>query len=321
MNKLAWGLIGCGDIARKRIAPALRDLENCEFIAVSRERADLAASFAREFGAQKAYESWTDLISDDAIGAVYIATPVHVHATQAIAAIEAGKHVLCEKPMAMNVAECDQMISAARQNQVRLGVAYYRHFYPVVARAKQLIASGEIGRPVIAQINAFEFFDPAPDHARAWLLQKDRSGGGPMFDFGCHRIEVLVNLLGPIAEVKAQTANVVFEREVEDTATALFRFENGACATLCVSHAGRTAQDTLDIFGTRGSISISNLNQGAMRIMSGDEERREDHPPQPNLHEPLIRDFVNAVIDDREPSVNGETGRMVAMITEKIYGR
>jgi len=320
MNKLAWGLIGCGDIARKRIAPALRDLENCEFIAVSRERADLARSFAEEFGAQKAYQSWTDLISDDAIGAVYIATPVHLHATQAIAAIEAGKHVLCEKPMAMSVAECDQMIAAAHQNQVRLGVAYYRHFYPVVGRTKQLIASGEIGRPVIAQINAFEFFDPAPDHARAWLLRKDRSGGGPMFDFGCHRIEVLMNLFGPVAEVTAQTANVVFEREVEDTATALFRFESGACATLCVTHAARTAQDTLDIFGTRGSIHISNLNQGAMRILSGDEERREDHPPPPNLHEPLIRDFVNAVIDDREPSVNGETGRMVAMITEKIYG-
>lgn len=320
MNKLAWGLIGCGDIARKRIAPALRDLENCEFIAVSRERADLAASFAEEFGAQKAYPSWTDLISDAAIEAVYIATPVHLHATQAIAAIAAGKHVLCEKPMAMNVAECDQMIAAARQNQVKLGVAYYRHFYPVVGRAKELIASGEIGRPVIAQINAFEFFNPAPDHSRAWLLRKGRSGGGPMFDFGCHRIEVLLNLFGPIAEVTAQIANVVFEREVEDTATALFQFESGACATLCVTHAAREAKDTLDIFGTRGSIHISNLNQGELRILSGDEERREGHPPQANLHEPLIRDFVNAVIDDREPWVNGDTGRMVAMITEKIYG-
>ena len=72
---------------------------------------------------------------------------------------------------------------------------------------------------------------------------------------------------------------------------------------------------------SRGSIHISNLNQGAIRIVSGDEERKEDHPPQANLHEPLIHDFVNAVIDNREPSVNGETGKMVAMITEKIYGR
>ena len=320
MQKLRWGLIGCGDIARKRVAPALRDLANCEFVAVSRGRADLAQSFAKEFGAPKAYSSWIELIADDAIDAIYLATPVDVHATHAIAAIEAGKHVLCEKPMAMNVAECDRMIAAARANQVKLGVAYYRHFYPVVRRAKQLIASGEIGQPVIAQINAFEFFNPEPDHSRSWLLRKDRSGGGPMFDFGCHRIEVLLNLFGPIAEVKAQTTNVVFEREVEDTAAALFQFESGACATLCVTHAAREAQDTLDIFGTRGSLHISNLNEGAMRIVTADGERNEDHAPDPNLHAPTIRDFVDAVINDREPLVNGETGRMVAALEEQIYG-
>src|SRR4249919_423257 len=133
MNKLAWGLIGCGDIARKRIAPALRDLENCDFVGVSRARVDLAESFAAEFGARKVYRAWTDLVIDDSIQAVYIATPVEVHAAQTIAAAEAGKHVLCEKPMAMNVAECDRMIAAARANEVKLGVAYYRHFYPVVS--------------------------------------------------------------------------------------------------------------------------------------------------------------------------------------------
>lgn len=321
MNKLAWGLIGCGDIARKRIAPALRDLESCDFVGVSRARADLAASFAEEFGARKHYAAWADLIADEDLQAVYIATPVRLHAEQAVAAAEAGKHVLCEKPMAMNVAECDRMIAAALANQVKLGVAYYRHFYPVVGRTKEIIASGEIGQPVIAQINAFEFFNPAPDHPRAWLLRKDRSGGGPMFDFGCHRIEVLMNIFGPIAKVDAQMAKVVFEREVEDSATALFQFEHGACATLAVTHAAREAQDTLDIFGTQGSIHISNLNEGVMRVVCAAGERCETHPPNPNLHLPLIEDFVDAVINDREPLVNQETGRMVAMIEEKIYAR
>ena len=319
MNKLAWGLIGCGDIARKRIAPALRDLENCDLVGVSRARVDLAESFAAEFGARKVYRAWTDLVIDDSIQAVYIATPVEVHAAQAIAAAEAGKHVLCEKPMAMNVAECDRMIAAARANQVKLGVAYYRHFYPIVSRAKELIAAGEIGQPVIAQINAFEFFNPTADHPRAWLLRKDRSGGGPMFDFGCHRIEVLANIFGPIARVSARLANVVFEREVEDTATTLFQFESGACATLSVTHAAREAQDTLDIFGTGGSIHISNLNEGVMRLVSAEGDKCERHPPDPNFHLPLIEDFVDAVINDRQPLVNHETGRMVAMIEEKIY--
>src|SRR4051812_45450535 len=108
MAILRWGLIGAGDIARRRVAPAFLDLPSCELLAVSRARSELAESFAREFGAPRWYAHWQELLHDKEIDAVYIATPVHLHAAQAIAAAEAGKHVLCEKPMAMNVAECEQ---------------------------------------------------------------------------------------------------------------------------------------------------------------------------------------------------------------------
>src|SRR3989440_773756 len=245
MNKLSWGLIGCGDIARKRGAPALRDSADCDLVAVSRGRVELAETFAREFGVRKWYSAWQELLLDQEIDAVYIATPVHLHAAQTIAAAEAGKHVLCEKPMAINVRECDQMIEACRSNKVKLGIAYYRHFYPVVERIKAIIKSGEIGTSVLAQINAFEQFNPAADHPRSWLLRKELAGGGPMFDFGCHRIEVLTNIFGPIADAKAMTANVVFNRKVEDTATALFRFERGVCGVLSVSQAAAEPKDSL----------------------------------------------------------------------------
>lgn len=319
MKKLRWGLIGCGDIARKRVAPALRDLECCDLVAVARRRADLAQAFASDFGARKHYASWRELLSDSEVDAVYLATPVHLHAEQAIAAAEAGKHVLCEKPLAMNVAECDRMVAAAKANRVKLGVAFYRHFYPIITRAKELIRSGEIGAPVIVQINAFECFNPAADHPRAWLLKKEESGGGPMFDFGCHRIEVLTNLLGPINEVTAQLSNVSFAREVEDTAAALFRFASGACGVLTVTHAAAEAQDTLNVFGTLGSIHIPVLNGNELRVVTNNRERLESWHPAPNIHAPLIGDFVDAVINERPPAVNGETGRAVAMIEEEIY--
>src|SRR5262245_51598977 len=118
---LNWGLIGAGDIARKRIAPALRDLPNCNLVAVNRGRAELAADFAREFGADRWYPDWRELLADKDIDAVYIATPVYLHAVQTIAAAHAGKHVLCEKPMAMNSAECDAMIAACEASNVKLG--------------------------------------------------------------------------------------------------------------------------------------------------------------------------------------------------------
>lgn len=319
MSQIRWGLIGCGDIARKRVAPALRDSPLGELVAVSRAQAELAAVFAREFGARRWYADWRELLLDHEVDAVYIATPVHLHAEQTIAAAEAGKHVLCEKPMALDVAECDRMIAACRANDVRLGVAYYRHFYPVVQRVKELIDSGDLGVPIVAQINAFEWFDPNASDARSWLIKKELSGGGPMFDFGCHRLEVLLDLFGPIGDVKATLANTYFDREVEDFATASFQFERGACATLTVTHAAHEPQDTFDLYCTRGSIHIPVLNQGTMRIIDSDGERAESHPNANNIHQPLIDDFALAVLKNGDPIVTGEIGCAVSLIEEKIY--
>jgi len=320
MKTLRWGLIGCGDIARKRVAPALRDLPEGELVAVSRGRAELAESFAREFGARKWYAGWRELLRDDEIEAIYIATPVDLHAEQAVAAAAAGKHVLCEKPLALNLTECDRILDACRAHKVKLGVAYYRHFYPLIERIKFVIESGEIGVPVVAQINAFEWFNPPPEHPRAWLLNRQKAGGGPMFDFGCHRLEVLLNLLGPVASGRGLTTNVMFAREVEDTAAALLQFERGTCGVLTVTHAAHEPQDTLDVFGSKGSIHVPVLNGAELRIRCESGERTETHPAPANLHAPLIRDFMAAVFENREPAVSGETGRAVALIEAQIYG-
>ncbi len=153
MTKVRWGLIGCGDIAKKRVAPALRDSARSELVAVSRAKADLAEAFARQFGAGKWYADWHDMLRDSEIDAIYIATPVHLHAAQTVAAAEAGKHVLCEKPMALNVAECDEMLAASEANNVKLGIAYYRHFYPLVRRLKELLEVGEIGTPPTIRVH------------------------------------------------------------------------------------------------------------------------------------------------------------------------
>ena len=319
--KVKWGLIGCGDISRKRVAPALRELDHCELVSVNRADSSRLESFAREFGAPKWFETWQDLVVDDEIDAVYVATPVYLHAEQTIRAAEAGKHVLCEKPMAMDRSECQRMIDAAKANNVRLGVAYYRHFYPVVERIKKLIQNGRIGLPVYAQVRNHERFNRRPGEPRYWLLVKSLSGGGPMMDMGCHRIEVLQNIFGPIADVKATLSNVVFEREVEDTATAVLRFETGFSATITSTHATEESQDSLDIFGCRGSIHVPSLNAGVMTIVTEKGVREEKHPPHANVHLPLIEDFANAILEDREPVVTGEIGLAVNAVLDRIYGR
>ncbi|HET8656698.1 MAG TPA: Gfo/Idh/MocA family oxidoreductase [Longimicrobiaceae bacterium] len=317
---IRWGLVGAGDIAEKRVGPALASAPRSALAAVSRRDAGRAGEFARRFGAPRWYASWEELLRDGGIDAVYVATPVHLHAPVSIAAAAAGKHVLCEKPMALALAECDAMIRAAAENDVKLGIAYYRHFYPIVRRVKKLLAEGAIGTPVVARIDAFERFDPAPGHPRAWLLDAARSGGGPMFDFGCHRIEVLQNLFGAVRTVRSELATVALTREVEDTAAALLHFESGPVATLTVTHAAAEPRDTLDIFGTEGSIHVPKLNGAELRIVRGGDARVEEHPPHENLHQPLIEQFIDAVLDGGEPVVDGRAGREVNRVLGEIYG-
>lgn len=319
---LRWGVLGAGDIVRRRVAPALCESPTSEFVAVSRGRAELKDA-ALALGAARWYPRWRDLVADSDLQAIYVATPVHLHAEQTIAAAEAGKHVLCEKPMAMSAAECERMIAACEANGVTLGIAYYRRFYPAVARVKAILDSGEIGRPVLAQMNAFEFFDPGPEHPRGWLLNRAMAGGGPMMDFGCHRIEVLLYLFGTPARSRSVIANVVFARDVEDTAALLLQFPSaslgGPCASLVVSHAIRERQDTLHVFGSRGSIHVDDLNAGTLRVSGDGVERIESHPPAANVHRPLIDDFVAAVFEQRDPAVDGSMGLAVARIEDGIY--
>ena len=319
MDCLRWGLVGCGDIAKKRVAPALRDLENSDFVAVTRAKSELTESFARQFGAKKWCRTSDELVSDNEIDAVYIATPVYLHCDQTIAAAEAGKHVLCEKPMAMNLSECDRMIAACNASGVKLGIAYYRHFYPIVDRVKQIIKTGEIGKPVFVQINAFEYSSSPPGSERHWFVEKEKAGGGPMFDFGCHRIEVLLNVLNSVKYVKGFTANIAFDLEVEDTATAYLTFDCGANAILNVTRASYEPADTLDIYGSKGSIHIPVLNGAVLTVQTHSGRRTEEHPPHSNIHQPLIADFINAVLEDRAPSVGANTGREVNRILELAY--
>jgi predicted dehydrogenase len=211
------------------------------------------------------------------------------------------------------------MIAACKTNNVTLGIAYYRRFYPVVARIKEIIQEGGIGKPVVAQVNAFERFNPDPSHPRYWLIKKERSGGGPMFDFGCHRVEVLLNLLGPIKETRGRNWNALFDREVEDSSAALFEFESGARGLLTVTHAAIEPQDTLDIFGSDGSVHVRVLNEGTLEVRTSDGVRRESHPTRENTHQPLIDDFSRAVLEGRVPAVTGDVGLEVARVIEDIY--
>jgi predicted dehydrogenase len=213
------------------------------------------------------------------------------------------------------------MIKECEKNNVKLGVAYYRHYYPIIIRVKELIKKGEIGKPLIAQINAFMNFDRTPGEPRYWLLEKEKSGGGPMMDFGCHRLEIFNNLFGPAKKVIGTTHNLYYNRGVEDTATAIIKYNDNVLASLIVTHAAMEPQDTLSIFGTKGSIHIPVLEHGKMNIITEKAKRMETHPADINVHYPCIENFVNSVIHDKTPVVNGQVGLQITRTLDKIYGK
>jgi predicted dehydrogenase len=140
-----------------------------------------------------------------------------------------------------------------------------------------------------------------------------------MMDFGCHRIEVLINLFGPVRRTAGIVATVAFDREVDDTAAVVMQFAGGACATLAVTHASQQPRDTLDVFGTLGSVHVGSLNAGDVTVCAAGRDRTESHPPAANLHRPLVDDFVEAVLTGRAPLVDGHVGRAVAAIEDVIY--
>ena len=319
MPVLRWGIIGCGDIVRRRIAPALKALDSCEITGVARRNPEQLEACRQEMPAARGYRDWRDLVAAEAVDVVYIATPVSRHGEQSMAALAAGKHVLCEKPLAMDLAECDQVLAAADRSAGRLGVAYYRHYYPAVRRLKEIIDSGEIGTIILARLDAAETFLPSREHPRRWILDKGRAGGGSLMDFGCHRIEVLLNLLGSVRAATGTTGRVYPDHDVEDTATVALTFENGASGLVTVIRGGTEEYDQASIQGTRGSIRLDTLNEGRLTVATPDGTRRETWPCHPNPHQPLIEAFCRDLLTDQPPTVDGRVGRAVQEVIEAVY--
>jgi predicted dehydrogenase len=262
---------------------------------------------------------WTTLeaaLADDAIDAVYIATPVALHGPQSIASLEAGKHVLCEKPMAMCYAEACSMQRAAEQAGRTLGVAYYRRMYPKLLRARALLAEGVIGTPVLAEINCHGWFAAENGH-RAWLLDPALAGGGPLYDIASHRIDVLNFLFGTPVRASGHLSNTVHHYAVEDSATLLIDYQSGVRGVVDVRWHSRVDRDEFRIIGTDGEMRLSPLN-GPLLAWPGGEEQLAPHS---NLHYPCIANFVDSLEGTAALASSGASAQWTDWVTEQVARR
>jgi 1,5-anhydro-D-fructose reductase (1,5-anhydro-D-mannitol-forming) len=285
---LNWTVVGIGDITRKRVIPAILAEPRSRLHGIVTRDPAKATDYTT-----RVWTSLTEALRDPAVQAVYVASPVFLHAPQTIHSLRAGKHVLCEKPMAMNEAEACSMVRAAEENRKTLGIAYYRRTYPKVQRAKKLLESGAIGKPVLAELSCHAWFDG--QGARSWLVDPAKSGGGPLYDIASHRIDILNFLFGRPLRVSGHLSNAVHKYAVEDNATVMIDYEGGVRGIVDVRWHSKVERDECRIRGTEGEINLDPLNGPELVYPGG----REQLPAHQNLHFPMVENFVNSVLFGR----------------------
>jgi predicted dehydrogenase len=288
---LNWLVVGIGDITRKRVLPAI----------LAEPRSRLYALLTRDPRKAEAYPgavAFTDLgeaLRDPAIDAVYVASPVAMHAKQTIASLRAGKHVLCEKPVALDFAQAESMAAVARESGRLLGIAYYRRLYPKLMRARQLIAEGAIGQPVLVEANYHGWLE-SPE--RGWLKDPALAGGGPLYDVGSHRIDACNFLFGKPLRATGLLSNALHALAVEDSATTLIEYAGGVHAVVDVRWNSRIQRDQFRVVGVEGEISLDPLNGPVLRLLGSDGKLTEEQlPAHANVHYPAVENFVSAVLD------------------------
>lgn len=302
-----WVLIGIGDIATRRVIPAIQaEPRSRLYGVVTRDPAKAVQYHVRAWG------TLDEALADSSVDAVYVATPVFLHGPQTIAALRAGKHVLCEKPMAMNEAEAAEMVHVAKEGGRVFGVAYYRRAYPKVRRAKALIEAGVIGTPVLAELTCHEWRGDDGAH-RSWLLDPAKAGGGPLYDIASHRIDVLNFLFGQPERVSGSLSNVVHRYAVEDNATVMIDYAGGLRGIVDVRWHSKIRRDECRIRGTEGEMELSPLNAPELVYPGG----REQLPVHSNVHLPLIENFMDAVEGKGSLMAGGAEAYWTDWVTER----
>ncbi len=235
-----------------------------------------------------------------------------LHASQTLAALQAGKHVLCEKPFGMNYTEAAAMNGAAEDAGKIFGAAYYRRMYPKVQRAKELLHQGAIGQPVLAELNCHSGIADLSG-PRAWLADPAMSGGGPLFDIASHRIDVCNFWFGRPERATGQLSNAVHSLAVEDNATVLIEYPGGVRGIVDVRWHSSVVRDQCRIIGTEGELNLSPLNGPELVYPGGSEHL----PAHANLHYPCVENFASAVLDGAPLAANGKEAIWTDWVTEQ----
>jgi len=310
MKKVGLGIIGLGYIGKMHLRHGLK-LKNAHIVGVA-DVSKRALDEAKSLGVKKTFTDYQQLLKEADLDSVIIGLPTHLHLDCAVKAIEAEKNVFLEKPMARNVQEAKEIVSAAQRHSVKLMIGYPHRFNSPFCRLKERIENGELGDVEIAYatfISSGPFFHRAVDYAPSpvpeWWFDRELTGGGVLVDLGCHLINLLRWYFGEIAEIRSYLGHR-FNLDLEDHAICMTQFESGTVASISVGWFSQEYQLRVDLLGSVKHASVQHspenrLVAATQMLATGTSEFHWPHFAE-------LQYFVNCITHDSKPSPSGEDG-------------
>jgi 1,5-anhydro-D-fructose reductase (1,5-anhydro-D-mannitol-forming) len=309
-DKIGWGFIGASNIAREYMVAAVRAQKGHEVVAVASGSRARAAAFSQEHQIVGAYDSVHALLADPAVHVVYISTTNDLHCGQVQAAATAGKHVLCEKPLALSLADAYRMVAACREAGVLMATNHHLRNAATHRKVRELLQSGAIGRPLFARVFHAVYLRP---QLQGWRISRPQAGGGVILDIVVHDADILRFIFGvePVDAIGMSQSAFLAQDGLEDGVMTVLRLSNGVLAQIHAAYTVRHADTGLEIHGDSGSIFARDvMTQRAIGEVFLRDEQGERLVPvkHENLYARGVESFCAAMRGEGLPSATGEDG-------------
>lgn len=326
MKHIRWGIIGCGNVTEAKSGPAFQQIEGSYIVAVMRRDAEKAADYAKRHGIAKGYSDADKLIQDPDVNAIYIATPPDTHAFYTLKALEAGKPVYVEKPMALNYTEAKQMADASEKYGIPVFVAYYRRALSGFLKVKELIENKAIGEVLSIDLKLHlptRNEDYKTDNL-PWRVLPEKSGGGYFFDLASHQLDWLDFVFGKAELISSKIENRAGLYSAEDYVQAKLRYKNNILFTgnwdFCAPK--KNAQDRAEIIGSKGKIIFSTFGFDPILLETEKEKKQFPFEKPDHVQKQLIHQVVNSLQGKGECVSTAQSAIAASQIMEEIiYGR
>jgi predicted dehydrogenase len=320
MDCVRWGIIGCGDVTEVKSGPGLQKASGSALVAVMRRDRAKAEDYARRHGVPRVHGRADALIDDPGVDAVYVATPPSSHRELALKTAAAGKPCLVEKPMALNYAECVDMVEAFRARELPLWVAYYRRALPRFLTVRDLLAGGAIGRVTSLDVQVRDRLASGAE-ALAWRFNPAIAGAGLFLDLASHCFDVLDFLVGPISAVSGFAVNTGGAYAAEDVTAAAFELGADVVGTGVWNFNAADKVDTIVFTGSDGMLRTPVFTDADVIVTR--DGRQEIHPVRnpPHVHQPLIQTIVDELRGRGRCESTGESGARASWVMDRCLER